>query len=102
MKLPKLYGHFMEHKALNASIAFGDFLSMHYLGNDPDDHDDEKDMELPFKRFDVHSPGFLYTPPYRTFVPKPHYEHGQSDFAPERAQVYYNPSLGSLFRPPKA
>lgn len=42
--------HFLDHQKTNPFIHFSDFLSMHYLGKDLNDHDTDKDMKLPFKK----------------------------------------------------
>lgn len=49
-KLPQLLSHFTEHKAADQSISIFDFVSMHYWGNDLNDSDQDKDMQLPFKK----------------------------------------------------
>lgn len=102
IKIPKLYGHFMEHKALNPEVGFLDYLSMHYWGEDLNDDDDEKDMQLPFKKYDIHTPSFLFVPANKIFASKNHSWPIRSNFGPDKAQVYFNPALGSLFRPPRA
>lgn len=49
LKLPVLLEHYIEHKASNQNISFSDFLYMHYAGNDFNDQDQDRDMQLPFK-----------------------------------------------------
>lgn len=49
LKAPLLAIHFLEHKTLNASFSFGDFLEMHYFRKQVKDIDYERDMQLPFK-----------------------------------------------------
>lgn len=49
-KLPQFLSHFTEHRALDKGISLFDFISMHYLGNDLNDDDQDKDMQLPFKK----------------------------------------------------
>jgi hypothetical protein len=51
-KVTSLLDHYSEHKAANTRISFFDFLYMHYAGDDLVDTDNDKDMELPFKKFD--------------------------------------------------
>lgn len=102
IKLPKLYQHYKEHKNWNPGINFIDFLSMHYGGKDVHYNDEEKDMQLPFRKFDVSFPAFLFIPSNRIFTIKTYFRAIKADFAPDREQVYYNPALTSLFRPPKA
>jgi len=52
MKLPALTSHYLEHKTDSGDLSFVDFLMMHYASHDDNDHDQEKDMRLPFK--DMH------------------------------------------------
>lgn len=49
LKLPVLLEHYIEHKTSNQDISFSDFLYMHYAGNDFNDQDQDRDMQLPFK-----------------------------------------------------
>lgn len=101
-KLPKLYAHFMEHCSLDNSIDIFDFLSMHYLGHDLNDDDQDRDMELPFKKIDGHTSFQIVLDP----LTKPAFEKKQI-FPTEKLLLpdpqdfnFTNPSLGCLFRPP--
>jgi hypothetical protein len=102
MKAPSLIKHFLEHKSLDQNVSFVDFLSMHYWGEDLNDNDDEKDMQLPFKKIEMHHASFFFVahPERFTFV-----HHSQpiskADYGPDQPQVAYNTTLGSLFRPPR-
>jgi hypothetical protein len=49
-KLPNLIEHFAEHNSKNPSLTFADFLAMHYATSNDNDGDDERDMQLPFKK----------------------------------------------------
>lgn len=100
-KIPSLIRHFVEHKELNHDITFMDFMSMHYWGEDLDDNDDEKDMQLPFKKFEIHHTTFLFIPVATGFVFKNTFWPIKSDYGPDKPQVYYHAALGSLFRPPQ-
>lgn len=48
-KLPELAKHYAEHKQLNQSLTFPQFLYMHYVNDYATDNDVAKDMKLPFK-----------------------------------------------------
>ncbi|HOZ87275.1 MAG TPA: hypothetical protein PL029_05925 [Bacteroidia bacterium] len=48
-KFPVLLEHFAEHVRSDHNISFLDFLSMHYVGYDFNDNDEDRDMQLPFK-----------------------------------------------------
>ena len=101
-KLPALVSHYHEHHALG-NTGFLEFLSMHYLGNDINDNDQEKDMRLPFKKVSAHSLISFNIPASRYFeLPvKPLY--GLKPYRPVPPD-YLLPqrSLESLFRPPRA
>lgn len=102
LKSPFLFSHYKEHKTRDPQVSFVAFLSMHYWGQHPDDNDDERDMQLPFKKTEVQPPCFLYVPFNKVFVAIAHEWHIKLDYGPEKPQLYYNPTLETLFRPPKA
>lgn len=100
-KVPLLVRHFAEHKSLNESITFMDFLSMHYLGKDINDNDDDKDMQLPFKKIETHAFSFLFAPnPLSLPLPRT-YMPVKAEYGPAIPQIDYSTILGSLFRPPR-
>lgn len=48
-KVPQLIQHFRQHQAQNPAIGFGDFMVMHYAGDDgTTTDDDDEDLQLPF------------------------------------------------------
>ncbi|WP_031527501.1 hypothetical protein [Dyadobacter crusticola] len=100
-KVPTLIRHYVEHKALNQDISFLDYLSMHYWGDDLNDNDDEKDMQLPFKKFEIQHTSFLFVPFSNTFTFKNTFWPVKADYGPDKPQGHYNAALGSLFRPPR-
>jgi len=101
VKLPKLFEHFQEHKALNPEVGLLQYLSMHYWGEDFNDDDDEKDMQLPFKKYDINLFSFLYISSNKIAVVTPHNWAVERDFNIERPDFYFNPAGQSLFRPPR-
>ncbi|WP_430402683.1 hypothetical protein [Fluviicola sp.] len=56
-KLPQFLSHFTEHRTADKNISVFDFIFMHYVGNDLNDNDQDKDMQLPFKKV---SPPFSF------------------------------------------
>jgi hypothetical protein len=100
-KVPSLISHFVEHKALNHDISFMDFLSMHYWGDDLNDNDDDKDMQLPFKKFEIQHTSFLFTPFSTSFTFKNTTWPVKADYGPHKPQLHYHAALRSLFRPPQ-
>ncbi|WP_148707194.1 hypothetical protein [Chitinophaga skermanii] len=102
-KLPKLYEHFQDHTRRDASITFMDFLGMHYWGNDLDDNDDDKDMQLPFKSPHITVVSFLFVPHLqKETIQNPRVGIVERDYPLERQQFYFNPAADCLFRPPRA
>ncbi len=101
LKVPSLIRHFTEHQALNHNISFVDFLAMHYWGDDLNDNDDEKDMQLPFKKFEIQQTNFVPLPAPSLFHFKNTSWPSKSHYGPDQPQVQYHAVLGSLFRPPR-
>lgn len=102
-KLPNLYEHFKDHQLRNPAVSFFDYLAMHYWGTDINDHDDEQDMKLPFKKVDSGNLSFLYLPGRPiTFTEPCTFWPLNTDFGLEHTDPYFNPAGKSQFRPPKA
>jgi hypothetical protein len=101
LKVPVLVAHFMEHHRLDERVGFVQFLAMHYGGNDMNDNDDDRDMQLPYKRVNLQSidhplipaikPAIAQHPEFTNVVVQPVFDN---DVLPQ-------PALGSLFRPPR-
>jgi hypothetical protein len=49
LKLPLLFQHYFEHKALDAELGFVTYLIDHYNSIPHTDNDEEQDNQLPFK-----------------------------------------------------
>lgn len=100
-KLPELVSHFSEHKAIDHSISLTDFLSMHYMGNDQNDNDQDRDMQLPFKKIAGHFSFQIASFPSSKFIPENRIEVIDTYlpflFKTNRPK---DPALASLFRPP--
>ncbi|MEJ1240901.1 hypothetical protein WBG78_22335 [Chryseolinea sp. T2] len=101
IKVPVLYTHFVEHHAANPSVDFATFLAWHYWGDDDNDQDNDRDMQLPFKKFEHQSLTLLYA-----FTNKvvPHINSWPiaRDFNTECTLFYFDPAPTSLFRPPRS
>lgn len=48
-KLPVLFQHFFEHKAIDEKITFAAYIIHHYNDVPHTDNDEERDNQLPFK-----------------------------------------------------
>jgi len=57
LKLNTLIDHFHETKQNDSAITFSQFLLMHYITDDHNDRDDERDRQLPFRSTDTHTSG---------------------------------------------
>jgi hypothetical protein len=101
-KLPVLIAHYLEHRQQDERIGFLDFLSMHYWGKDLNDNDQDRDNQLPFKsvgNLAAFQPAIPVTRPllekHEPYVVRVH----QPLF---RENNLANPTLSSLFRPPRS
>lgn len=102
LKLPVFFQHFAEHKQLDQKINLFDFLSMHYWGEDMNDQDNDRDMQLPFKKINAHSQQVLFMPPVRMVCSKPLVQFTPRNVSVYKSQYHPDPSLPSPFRPPCA
>jgi len=71
VKLPLLFQHYFEHKALNKDITFATYLFDHYNSVPHTDDDQDRDNQLPFKSVNqkpvLTSPAI---PPFNSFIIK--------------------------------
>ena len=103
LRVPMLVVHYIEHRDLNNTITFIDFLSMHYGGEDMNDDDDDRDKQLPFKSIDPVSVQLVAAPVTKTVVN----ENTFCFISSKKLFCFKNdhlpqPTVGVLFRPPKA
>jgi hypothetical protein len=101
-KLPVLVMHYMEHRERDNSIGMIEFLSMHYWGQDINDNDDDRDMQLPFRNVDQNAATLvILMPQYSLSISRPLVADNidQPVFSdPDHS----DPAFASLFRPPRA
>lgn len=101
LKTPALFRHYHEHQQQQPGITFMDFIYMHYIGDDGVPDDENKDMQLPFKRSD-RGPSLLVTFNAKqtllftrySFVTNINYAPFTNSFLPE-------PHKWGLLRPPQ-
>ena len=92
----------MEHRERDSSIEMLKFLSMHYWGQDIDDNDQDRDMQLPFKNVDQNAATQVVLLPQnaetiiRPIITKNTNQPIFSD--PDLS----DPAFSALFRPPRA
>lgn len=100
-KVPVLFQHFEEHQSHNGNLDFIDFLAMHYWGDDINDSDDDRDMQLPFKKIDHHVPNLVFIPNRITHIQTVRIVPDTSVLKTNyNNDLHPNPHLGALFRPP--
>ncbi len=61
-KLPQLFTHYTEHKQLDHSLGFIEFLLMHYGGDDGTDTDNDQDQQLPCHNIHHNTVCIAYSP----------------------------------------
>ncbi|NIG57512.1 hypothetical protein [Chitinophaga sp. Cy-1792] len=103
LKLPLLVIHYEEHHRLNNDLTVGDFLSMHYCGQDDHDDDEDRDMQLPFKRVNIQVLQQTYIPQERVTTLRQQQESNIAEKTYPILKDHYlpEPAVSSLFRPPK-
>ena len=101
-KVPFLFIHYQEHHQIDRQVSFYDFLSMHYWGTDLNDNDQDKDMQLPFKKASESSFFQIFLPASRTSVEYQKFYVGLQFQQVIRRLHLTHPALSSLFRPPRA
>lgn len=101
-KLPILLEHYKEHQQRH-NVSFIDFLEMHYWGEDIKDNDSDRDMQLPFKSISGASFQLVFVPADKPVFYIP-FNNGfsQAQIIPYTVNLYSNPALFSVFRPPIA
>ena len=105
VKLPILFQHFYEHKALDEQMTFLGYLEHHYNNVPHTDNDEERDNQLPFKTHELfaNSVVSLALPPSFEVIPKKVYQ-----IIPKQKILINNDHIpnsafaGKIWQPPKA
>ena len=93
--------HFTEHQVADNTIGLFDFIYMHYIGDDMNSNDQDKDMELPFKKIDCHFSFQIAAFPSAGFISVNRFETIDSYLKIAfRNHVPKNPTLAVLQQPP--
>jgi hypothetical protein len=102
LKLPVLFEHFREHQQRDQNVDLLEFLSMHYWGQDLDDNDNDRDMQLPFKKVNINTHQVLFA----RFTKAPQIIATEqtvlNTFTIYKDQYHPESNLTSPFRPPCA
>lgn len=99
-KLPVLIAHYFEHKERGQSITVTEYLAMHYWGTDINDNDQDRDMQLPFKKVDLNQLSltvFVLSDVQLLMENFPL----ESPYSVLESQHVSSSHLGSLFKPPR-
>jgi len=101
-KVPVLMEHYQEHKLRDGDITFWDFMFMHYVSDDGVRDDDNRDMQLPFKK--THTGQFLQDacPVAAVQVVTRYVEcHIIANYPPDRNAAIIAASEKALLKPPQ-
>lgn len=100
LKIPVLVVHYFEHQQRGTAISVIEYLSMHYWGQDINDNDQERDMELPFKKVDISQSItglFFHQSSQFNFNDFP----SKQQYTVTNSEDHSSQHLGSLFKPPR-
>lgn len=104
LKMPLLIEHFQEHKQWDEHLSLIGFLYMHYVEDDPQYADHERDMQMPFKVITTNSGTMLsfIIESHQLFnVPIVHFKK-QKQLISADDFVYSSLYLSSIWQPPRA
>lgn len=100
LKVPVLLEHYQEHKEDDQNLNFISFLYMHYAGDDLNDRDQDRDMQLPFKSCEETSAASIAVLPPSgetlTFVPVEH-----KNMLTRLSKNFHPSYFASIWQPPK-
>ena len=102
LKLPVLFEHFKEHQLKNHHVGLLEFISMHYWGHDMDDTDNDRDMQLPFKKVNINTHYLLFARLNQAPRIIAAEQTVLQTFTIYKDQYHPDPDLTSPFRPPCA
>lgn len=101
-KLPALITHYIEHHRLDNRVGIIEFMAMHYWGEDINDNDQKKDMQLPFKNVDENIYVQLSLPVTKPMLEKQSFHIKILLSSISQVDYLSDPALASLFWPPRA
>ena len=100
-KVPVLVVHYTEHHALDSRVGFIDFLAMHYWDSDAGSKGDERDNQLPFKKFEHEAFSQPMTVPVSIAFALRSEPNFKSVFPAYHEPQVENAPVGSIFKPPR-
>jgi len=101
LKIPLLIEHYTEHKLDNGNLSLLSFMYMHYVGDDGDTTDEQKDQNLPFKSAHFEMQNTVVFSVFKYELPKIFVNMIRSVWPVMQSNSLSSIALGSLFRPPR-
>jgi hypothetical protein len=101
LKIPLLIEHYTEHKLDNGNLSLLSFMYMHYVGDDGDTTDEQKDQNLPFKSAHFQMQNTVVFAVFKYELPKIFVNMNRSVWPVMQSNSLSTIVLGSLFRPPR-
>ena len=101
LKIPLLIEHYTEHKLDNGNLSLLSFMYMHYVGDDGDTTDEQKDQNLPFKSAHFQMQNTVVFSLLKYELPKIFVNTNRSVWPVMQSNSLSTIALGSLFRPPR-
>ena len=101
LKIPLLIEHYTEHKLDNGNLSLLSFMYMHYVGDDGDTTDEQKDQNLPFKSAHFQMQNTVVFSVFKYELPKIFVNNNRSVWPVMQSNSLSTIALGSLFRPPR-
>ena len=102
LKMPLLLEHYKEHKLDNGNLSLISFIYQHYVGDDGNASDDQKDQNLPFKSAHFQMQNTVVFSVFKYELPKIFVSNNRSVWPVMQSNSLSTIALGSLFRPPRA
>lgn len=102
LKMPLLLEHYKEHKLDNGNLSLISFIYQHYVGDDGNANDDQKDQNLPFKSAHFQMQNTVVFSVFKYEIPKIFVNNIRSVWPVMQSNSLSTIALGSLFRPPRA
>jgi hypothetical protein len=101
LKLPLLLEHYKEHKLDNGNLSLVSFIYQHYVGDDGNANDDQKDQNLPFKSAHFQMQNTVVFSVFKYELPKIMVPQKQAGWPVIQSYSLSSIVLDALFRPPK-
>lgn len=105
VKLPVLFQHFYEHKALDQRMTFVGYLEHHYGDEPHTDNDADRDNQLPFKTNDLFAGSVLspaVAPQFAIQIKKASQLIVSQKIRVNNEHIAFLAHTGKIWQPPKS